>query len=319
MDTMSLLVVGSVAYDSITTTADSRTDALGGSAVYFAISSSYFSPVSLVAVVGYDFKELDRRLLESHSVDISGLEHNPGKTFRWAGSYKLEEPDSRETLDTQLNVFGNFSPKLSSIHSRSLFLFLANIDPELQIDVLNKMTSRPALVSLDTMNYWIESKKEKLITVIKAVDLLFIDETEIKSLSGEHNIAKAVRVVMNWGPSTVLVKRGEHGALLFSENSTFAVPAFPLDVVVDPTGAGDSFAGGFMGYIAKARDLSPATFRRASVVGAVMGSFAVESFSVDRLHLLSPRQISDRLKSITDMALFEPIQDHELFPGHTEQ
>jgi sugar/nucleoside kinase (ribokinase family) len=311
---MSVLVVGSVAYDSVRTPAGSRDDALGGSATFFSVSASYFTPVSIVAVVGDDFREADVKLLESHNVDISGLERRTGKTFRWSGVYGAEDLNTRETLDTQLNVFADFAPVLSPEHRRQPFLFLANIAPDLQLDVLDQMKNRPRLVALDTMNFWIEGSKESLWKVVEAVDLLFMDDGEVRSFAGEPNLVRAVERIIDNGPSAVMVKRGEHGALLFKDGMVFLAPAFPLKRVVDPTGAGDSFAGGFMGYLAANGDLSTDGFRRAAVVGSVMGSFAVESFSLERLSTLTPDEIEGRFRALTTLTRFTPLGENESLP-----
>ncbi len=311
---MSLLVVGSVAYDSVTTPAGSREDSLGGSATYFSIAGSYFAPVSVVAVVGEDFRQEHVGLLESRRVDTSGLERSSGKTFRWAGVYGTEDVNTRDTLDTQLNVFADFSPSLAREHRRQPHLFLANIHPELQLDVLRQMDSRPKVVALDTMNFWIEGSRDSLARVVEEIDILFMDIGEIRSFAREPNLVKAVRRILGMGPSTVVAKRGEHGVLLFSGDSVFAAPAFPLESVIDPTGAGDSFAGGFMGYLASSGDTSLDGLRRATVLGSVMGSFAVESFSADRLASLGQDDIDGRFRTITRMSQFAPLADDESLP-----
>ncbi|MCH8061297.1 MAG: sugar kinase [Chloroflexi bacterium] len=311
---MSVLVVGSVAYDSVSTTAGSRGDALGGSAMYFSISSSYFTPVSLVAVVGDDFLDEHIDLLKSHDVDVSGLERRHGKTFRWSGVYGAEDVNTRETLDTQLNVFADFSPKLEAKHSESPYLFLANIEPGLQLDVLNQMKSRPKVVALDTMNFWIDGNHESLKKIVELVDVVFMDEGEARTFGGEVNLVKAAKRIKAMGPSTVVVKRGEHGVLVFSGGSIFVAPAFPLETVVDPTGAGDCFAGGFMGYLASTGDTGPEGIRRAAVLGSVMGSFAVESFSADRISSLSHEEIDERFRAFADLSRFAALKDGESLP-----
>ena len=316
---MSVLVVGSVAYDSVKTPAGSQKDALGGSATYFSISSSYFTPVSLVAVVGDDFRTEDVELLESHRVDTSGLDRRSGKTFRWSGVYGAEDVNTRETLDTQLNVFADFAPSLSPGQRRQPFLFMANIDPELQLDVLNQMDGRPTLVALDTMNFWIEGKRTELTRVVEAADVLFMDESEARNFAGEANLVKTARHIRSLGPATVIIKRGEHGVLLFNEESIFAAPAFPLEAAVDPTGAGDSFAGGFVGYLAATGDLTHQGFRRAAVLGSVMGSFAVESFSADRIGSLTRQEIEARFRAITHLSQFEPLAGTETLPWRGSQ
>ena len=304
---MSILVVGSVAYDSVVTPAGSREEALGGSATYFSIASSFFTPVSVVAVVGNDFLPDHMELLKNHGVDTSGLEQLAGKSFRWSGKYSTEDVNTRLTLDTQLNVFADFSPTLRPEHRRAPYIFLANIDPDLQLDVFNQVEARPMLVALDTMNYWIEGKNSSLRRILKEIDVLFIDEGEARELAGEVNLVKAMRHIMKLGPSVAVVKRGEHGVLMFHGEWMFAAPAFPLEHVVDPTGAGDSFAGGFLGYLASSGDLSPEGFRRAAVLGSVMGSFAVESFSLDRLSSLTKADIEARFRAFTELSQFPSL------------
>ena len=311
---MSLLVVGSVAYDSVKTHAGSRDEALGGSATYFSIAGSYFAPVSLVAVVGDDFHPEHLELLKSHRVDTSGLERRPGKTFRWAGVYGEEDVNMRDTLDTQLNVFADFSPELSPAQRSQPYLFLANIDPVLQMDVLGQMSGSPKLVALDTMNFWIEGKGRDLSRVVESTDVVFMDEGEARSFAAEVNLVRAAKRILSQGPSVLVVKRGEHGVLLFKQGSMFAAPAFPLESVVDPTGAGDSFAGGFMGYLAATGDLSDDGFRRAAILGSVMASFTVESFSADRLGSLTRHDVEMRFRAITDLSRFGLLTEGESLP-----
>ena len=300
---MSLLVVGSVAYDTVSTPYGRRESALGGSATYFSIAASYFTPVSVVAVVGEDFAPRDLDLLEAKGVDTSGLERASGKTFRWAGEYS-EDLNSRETLDTQLNVFADFSPTLASRHRSAPYLFLANIHPALQLDVLRQMEPRPKFAALDTMDFWIDGSRDDLSRIVSEVDVLFMDFGEIRSFARESNVLLAARRIQNMGPRAVAAKRGEHGALLFDGSSAFAAPAFPLESPVDPTGAGDSFAGGFMGCLAASGDTGPDALKRAAMVGAVMGSFAVESFSADRLSALTRDEIACRFRQLADMTRF---------------
>ena len=315
---MSILVVGSVAYDTVQTSLGSRQDALGGSATYFAISGSYFAPVGIVAVVGDDFRQEDMALLRTHRVDTSGLKTSPGKTFRWAGEYSQEDVNSRRTLDTQLNVFADFEPELAPEQKRQPYLFLANIDPELQLKVLRQMEERPRLVAADTMNFWIDGKREALTEVVRAVDVLFMDENEVRLFAAPHiesvNVVKAARYILSLGPRMVMVKRGEHGVMQFMRDSMFAAPAYPLESVVDPTGAGDSFAGGFMGYLAATEDLSPQAFRRATVLGSVMGSFAVESFSLERLRVLTRPELTTRFREFTQLSQFDSLKEGETLP-----
>ena len=305
---MSILVVGSVAYDSVVTPAGSRDDALGGSATFFSVSASYFTKVRVVAIVGSDFKDEHVQLLMDHGVDVTGIERAEGKTFRWSGVYSTEDVDARRTLETSLNVFADFAPKLRPEDRGAEFLFLANIDPDLQLDVLGQMDSRPKLVALDTMNFWIERKNSSLRRVLADVDMVFIDEGEAREFASEFNLVKCARQISELGPSIVVIKRGEHGAMLFHSGSVFAVTAFPLENAVDPTGAGDSFAGGVMGYLASTGDLSPGGLRRAIAAGSVMGSFAVESFSVDRVASLEPPEIDDRFRAFTELSRFEPLE-----------
>ena len=311
---MSLLVVGSVAYDSVVTPLGNRDNSLGGSAMYFSMASSYFTDPSIVAVVGDDFAAADAAVMESHGVDTSGLERKRGRTFRWAGAYGDEDVNTRETLDTQLNVFADFSPSLSPEHRRADFLFLANIDPDLQLDVLNQMDARPRLVALDTMNFWIEGKRDALTRVVEAVDVVLMDEGEARSYAQQPNLVSAARRIHDIGPETVIVKRGEHGALMFNGGTPFAAPAIPLAKVVDPTGAGDCFAGGFMGYLGATGDLTDAGFRRAAALGSVMGSFAVESFSADRVASLTREDIEDRFGKFSQLLHLPPLVDGEALP-----
>ena len=313
---MSILVVGSVAYDSVITPAGRREDSLGGSATYFSVSGGRFAQVHMVAVVGEDFKEDHLTLLRHHQLDLSGLTTLPGKTFRWAAEYHMEDVNSRTTLDTQLNVFVDFRPELDNNHRRQPYLFLANIDPELQLNVLEQMEERPKLVAIDTMNLWIDTKPEALTEVIKRVDVVFMDENEVRMFAGPHiagnSVMKAAHYLLSLGPRMAVVKRGEHGVVQFTRDSVFAAPAFPVESVVDPTGAGDSFAGGFMGYLAYSNDLSDRGFRRASVLGSVMGSFAVEDFSVDRLHKLNRAETTARFRALSDMIRFDPLEEAEV-------
>ena len=311
---MTVLVVGSVAYDSVETPAGSREDALGGSATFFSVTCSKFAPVSLVGVVGEDFRDSDVELLRSHEVDISGLERAEGRTFRWSGVYGPEDVNIRRTLDTQLNVFGDFAPSLSEAHRKEPYLFLANIAPSLQLDVLQQMGGRPKLVALDTMNFWIEGSGAELREVVRQVDVVFMDENETRSFTDSTNLMQAAGVMHSMGPRTVVVKRGEHGAILFHDGQPFLTPAVPLDRVIDPTGAGDTFAGGFMGYLAATDDLSDQGFRRAAVTGSVMGSFVVEGFSLERLANATSEEIETRFRRLSALTRFEPLTDDESLP-----
>lgn len=293
---MSLLVVGSVAFDSVATPFGQVDEVLGGSGTYFSTSASFFTEVRLVAVVGEDFPAQHRSFLESRKIDLAGLQTAPGATFRWKGKYGFDLNEA-QTLETHLNVFSTFKPELPEAYRESDFVFLANIDPELQLEVL-KQVRRPQLVACDTMNYWIEGKREALLKTLPYVDILIINEAETRQLAGEPNLLKAARAVLAMGPKTLIVKRGEYGVLLVSEHTIFAAPAFPLESVYDPTGAGDTFAGGFMGYLAATRNLSEASVRKATVFGSVMASFVVEDFSLERMRSLVYEDIVERYRKV---------------------
>ena len=300
---MSILVVGSVAFDSVTTPFGEADDVLGGSASYFSTSASFFTDVQLVAVIGEDFPSQHIDFLNSRNIDLSGLQTSPGKTFRWKGRYEYDLNEAH-TLDTQLNVFESFKPQLPENFRDAEYVFLANIDPELQLEVLQQVRN-PKFIACDTMNFWIDGKREELIRTLGKVDILIINEAEVRQLAEEPNLIKAAQIVRGFGPRTLVVKRGEYGILMFSEGSIFAAPAYPLDEVFDPTGAGDTFAGGFVGYLAATRNMDEANMRKATVFGTVMASFTVEKFSLDRLKELDHRDISDRyrkIKLLTDFA-----------------
>jgi sugar/nucleoside kinase (ribokinase family) len=302
----SLLVVGSVGLDTVETRGGRRVDVLGGAASYFSVAASFLAPPRLTAVVGTDFPAEHTALLERHAVDLAGLERAPGKTFRWSGRYS---PDfnTRTTLDTQLNVFQSFRPKLPAGWRDSAFVFLANIDPELQLDVLEQV-NKPRFVACDTMNFWIEGKREALLRLLARVDMLLLNDEEARQLSGESNLPAAARAIRGLGPRAVVVKRGDAGALLFHEGGVFAAPAFPLEAVVDPTGAGDSFAGGFMGWLARAGGTSPADIRTAMILGSVLASYCVEDFSLDRFRSLDLSAIRERFAAFVDLVHFEKIK-----------
>ena len=296
-----LLVVGSVAFDSVQTPFGKVQEALGGSATYFSYCASFFTRVRLVAAVGEDFPEQHRRFLQDRGVDIGDLVTVPGgRTFRWTGEYGYDLNEAK-TLDTQLNVLADFRPALGSDARRAPFLFLANIDPELQLDVVKQMAARPKLIALDTMNFWIQGKREALLRVLGQVDVVTINEGETRQLAGEANLIKAARVIQGMGPRTVVVKRGEYGALMLAEEGFFVVPAYPLESVYDPTGAGDTFAGGFIGYLAAQDAVDAATVRRGLVYGSVMASFTVEDFSLNRLARLKPPEIAERYTAFREL------------------
>jgi sugar/nucleoside kinase (ribokinase family) len=299
-----LVVVGSVALDTVKTPFGHVNEALGGSATYFSYAASFFSPVHVVAAVGDDFPGEHLELLRARGVDLQSLEVMPGKkTFRWTGEYGFDL-NERTTLDVQLNVFTEFKPALPASLRRTRFLFLANIDPELQLDVL-RQTERPLLTALDTMNFWIEGKREALLRVLREVDVLVINDSEARMLAGEPNLIKAARAIVALGPRVVVIKRGEYGAVLVSAGEFFFTPAYPLESVFDPTGAGDTFAGGFMGYLAQRGVTDAASVRRAMVFGSVMASFVVEEFSLDRLRRLSSDEIQERYAAFQAMVTCE--------------
>jgi sugar/nucleoside kinase (ribokinase family) len=301
---MSLLVVGSVAFDAIETPHGSVPRTLGGAASYFALAASNFTPVRLVGVVGDDFGKQDEQILRRRHIDLEGLERAPGKTFFWAGRYN-QNMNERTTLVTELNVFANFNPKLPESYRDSPYVFLANIDPTLQRSVLQQACRKPKLVALDTMNYWIERTPAELRETLKQTQILMINDDETRQITGEHNLLRAAKHIFKMGPKTLVIKRGEHGALMVHNRFLFSVPAFPLEEVHDPTGAGDSFAGGFMGYLASAGSISDESLKRAMVYGSVVGSFTVERFGVDRLKTLTRREIDARAKLFSRLTAFK--------------
>ena len=299
---MSILVVGSVALDSVETPFGKEDNILGGSATYFSTSASFFTDVNLVAVVGDDFPQEHVDFLGSRDIDLRGLARVSGKTFRWKGKYGYDLNEA-QTLETDLNVFADFKPRIPEEYAATDYLFLANIDPELQMEVLNQV-ARPRIVACDTMNFWISSKQEALKKVLERVDILIINEGEARQLSGEANLVKAARKVLSLGAKTLIIKRGEYGVLMFNGSSIFAVPAYPLEEVFDPTGAGDTFAGGFMGYLANTGDISEDGIRQAIIFGSVMASFNVEDFSLNRLKRLDYREIEERYRAFKAMTHF---------------
>ncbi|HKV42261.1 MAG TPA: PfkB family carbohydrate kinase [Blastocatellia bacterium] len=299
---MSILVVGSVAFDSVQTPFGERNHVLGGAATYFSVAASFFAEVQLVAVVGDDFGPEQEQVFIDREIDISGLERVKGQqSFHWSGRYGYDL-NVAETLDTQLNVFAGFSPKLPKTYRNADYLFLANIQPGLQRLVREQVGAR--IVAADTMNYWIESARPELLETLKNVDILIINESEARELSGEPNLVRAARHILTLGPNRLVVKRGEYGAVMFTGSSYFATPAFPLEDVFDPTGAGDSFAGGFMGYLAATHATDEAGMRRAMVYGSTMASFNVEEFSCDRMKRLSYEEIDARFKEFKAITAF---------------
>lgn len=296
---MSLLVVGSVALDSIFTPFGQTADALGGSAVYFSVAASLLHPVRVVGVVGSDYPVAALEKLSARGIDWSGVEHTQGESFRWKGKYSYDL-QSRETLETRLGVFASFEPKLPPAWQDAKYIFLGNIDPVLQLNVLAQMKS-PKLVVCDTMNYWIQSKKADLLALMEQVDMLLVNDGEARELSGDWNIHRAGKWILARGPKRVVIKQGEHGALLIEPDRTFYVPAYPLEEVFDPTGAGDAFAGGFMGYLARVDSVAPEQLRRAMVYGAAMGSFAVQGFGIKGFEDVDYDAVRRRVETFVDL------------------
>ncbi|HWP46892.1 MAG TPA: PfkB family carbohydrate kinase [Candidatus Limnocylindrales bacterium] len=329
---MSLLVVGTVALDTVKTPFGEVEEVLGGSATYFSVAASYFTEVHLVTVVGEDFPAEYMELLQRHRIDLKGLQREKGKTFRWKGQYDYDLNEAH-TLDTQLNVLQTFKPQIPEEYRKIEYVFLANIDPDLQRDVLHQI-ERPKLVACDTMNFWIAGKPEALKRTLQEVDILIINDAETRQLAQEPNIVKAARKILSWGPHTLIIKRGEYGVLMFKRNegmgkqekgrgeerensspstplfslsSVFAAPAYPLESVFDPTGAGDSFAGGFMGYLSKVNRIDEASLRQAIIFGSTIASFNVEDFSLKRLDKLSEEEIITRFREFKALVDFEHL------------
>ena len=298
---MGLLVVGSLGLDTVETPFDKVVDALGGSATYISLAASYFAgPVQLVGVVGSDFPKKYLDILESHEVDLEGLQIiDGGKTFRWSGKYHYDL-NVRDTLFTELNVFQSFDPKIPERFKKSKYICLGNIDPVLQIKVLDQLEN-PQFVVCDTMNYWIERRKDELLKLLKKVDVLIINDSEARLLADEPNLIKSANIIRAMGPQNLIIKKGEHGAMLFTDGTIFSAPAYPLEMIFDPTGAGDSFAGGLIGYLYKTLDLSPENLKRAIIYGSSMASFCVEQFSTRGLEKLSYLLIKDRYRSFMNL------------------
>ena len=299
---MSLLVVGSIAYDTVETPFGKVEDSLGGSALYFSAAASLFGSVNVVGVVGSDFDASKISFLKKRGVNLDGLYMESGKTFRWGGRY-YEDMNKRETLFTYLNVFERFQPRIPEEYRHSEYVFLANIDPELQLKVLEQI-QKPKLVVLDTMNFWINGKRAQLQTVLKRSDIIVVNDEEAREITGEFNLIKAIRRIVEYGPKSVIVKKGEHGAMLYQDGKFFFAPAFPLEKVIDPTGAGDSFAGGFMGYLAKADKTDFATLKKAIIYGSTIASFNVEDFSFNRLKTLTMEEIEKRVELFKKLTAF---------------
>ncbi len=301
-----LLVIGTVAYDSIETPFGKVDNVLGGSALHFTNAASFFTDVGIVATVGKDFALQDIDFLKSRNVDLSGLRIDEGNTFRWEGKYGYDL-NQAVTLKTELNVIESFKPVLPEDFGDADFIFLANIDPVLQSSVIDQIRKPSAVVVLDTMNFWIENKLKELIDVIKRVDMLVINEAELREISKEYNLVKGARKIMAYGPSCIVIKRGEYGVLMMNREEVFLAPAFPLEEVFDPTGAGDTFAGGFMGYIANIGNTLPETLKQAIIMGTVMASFNVEDFSINRLKSLDYKEISKRYSAFKQCLQFGDI------------
>jgi sugar/nucleoside kinase (ribokinase family) len=302
---MSILVVGSLAFDDIETPFGRSDNTLGGSSTYIALSASYFTDdVQMVGVVGSDFEEQHFKLLHSRNIDTRGIQVvDNGRTFRWAGRYHYDM-NTRDTLDTQLNVFAEFDPHIPHQYQQSQFICLGNIDPELQVKVLDQIR-QPKLVVCDTMNFWIEGKPAELKKTLERVDVFIINDSEARILSGDPNLIRSARIIRNMGPKTLIIKKGEHGALLFTENGIFAAPAYPLESIFDPTGAGDTFAGGFIGHLARYGDHSEIEMRKAVLYGSAMASFCVEKFGTEKIADLDLLEIEDRYQSFLELSKIE--------------
>ncbi len=302
---MPILVVGSVAYDTVENPYGRAERVLGGSASFFSVAASFFAPVRLVAVIGEDFGEEQLAAFRDRPIDLEGLERTEGKTFFWEGKYS-RDLNSRDTLRTDLNVFEFFDPKIPASYRSSEAVFLGNIDPVLQRRVLEQV-EKPKMVACDTMNFWIDGKPKELEETLRQVQVLLINDAEARDLSGEWNLVKAARAIREMGPDTLVVKKGEHGVLMFTEEGAFSAPAYPLENVFDPTGAGDTFAGGFLGYLASCGDQDDAALRRAVVMGSALASFCCEAFSLDRLLTLTREEIDERYRRFQDLTRFDSL------------
>ncbi|MEN6521875.1 MAG: PfkB family carbohydrate kinase [Armatimonadota bacterium] len=301
-----LLIVGSVALDSVKTPLGQVDNALGGAAVYSSVAASFFAPAMVVGVVGEDFPKSHIDFLTSRGIDTAGIQVKPGKSFRWGGSYEFDLNQAR-TLFTELNVFADFKPVIPEAYRSAEFVFLANIDPDLQLQVLDQVKN-PKFVACDTMNFWIENKKDSLLEVLKRVNLSFMNDAEARQLIGTGSLVKAASEIQKLGPKTVVIKKGEHGAMMFNGNNMcFIAPSYPLEEVVDPTGAGDSFAGGFLGYLAHTGGISDRNIRKAIICGSTIASYNVEGFSLNRMKELTQQDISDRYNEFSELVLFEPL------------
>ncbi|MBI3948136.1 MAG: sugar kinase [Armatimonadetes bacterium] len=301
-----VLIVGSVALDTVETPLGREENALGGAAVYASVAASLFAPVNLVGVVGADFPREHLSFLTARGIDLRGLQVVEGRTFRWSGSYDYDL-NQAHTRSTELNVFEDFHPRLPDTYRDAGFVFLANIDPDLQLEVLAQVRS-PRLVVCDTMNFWIEGKPNQLREVIRRADIVFMNDAEARQFCGTFSLPRAARELMALGPTAVIIKKGEHGALLFTRASHFSAPSYPMEQVVDPTGAGDTFAGGFVGYVAGTGDISEGSLRKATVYGSVVASLNIEDFSINRLRRLTPEDVSRRYAEFKSIAFFEAME-----------
>ena len=299
----SVLVVGSVAYDSVETVHGKRDEMLGGSAIFFSTAASFFAPVKVVAVVGEDFKDEDLHFLKNRDVNFSGLQKEAGKTFRWGGVYS-EDFSNRETLFTHLNVFEQFNPVIPEDLRQAPYVFLANIQPELQLNVLSQM-QKPKFIALDTMNFWIDRTLDQLLEVLAKVDGLIINDEEARMITKENNLILAMQKIIKLGPKVLIVKKGEHGAVLLNQAGFFYLPAFPVENLIDPTGAGDTFAGGFMGYLANKDNLKDQTLRNAIVFGSALASYNVEGFGVEKLKEITKEEVLTRYQQFKNLTHFE--------------
>ncbi|MCL6634097.1 MAG: hypothetical protein K6T63_15915, partial [Alicyclobacillus herbarius] len=308
----SVLIVGSVAIDSVKTPLGEVDNVLGGAAVYSSVAARFFAPVGIVAVAGEDFPREHLEFLRMRGVDLRGLQIRPGKTFRWKGFYDYDV-NQAHSLETHLNVFEQFHPTIPDAYREAAYVFLANIDPELQLEVLQQVR-RPKLTLCDTMNFWIERKPEALVEVLKRVDVACMNDAEARQLCGTFSLVKAAREIMSFGPRVVVIKKGEYGCVMFTPTTYFAVPAYPLEEVRDPTGAGDSFAGGFIGYLAAVADLSPEALKQAVVHGSVVASFTVEDFGVNRLRDLDRQRIAERYRQLR---VFTDFGEDRCWPSST--
>ena len=302
---MTVLIVGTIGLDTIETPFGKKEEVVGGSSVHASIATSFHSPAAIVGVVGKDFPKKHLEFLNKHGVDTSGVQISEENTFRWSGYYEYDM-NQAHTRDTKLNVYSHFDPKIPEELRKSEYVFLANLNPELQLKVIEQLKN-PKLIAMDTMNFWIENKKEALKEVIKRVDFVLMNEGELGQFMQTPNIPSAASQLLKLGAKAAIIKKGEHGALLFKEGDHFSAPSYPQDVLRDPTGAGDSFAGGFIGHLAKSGDLSPANIRRAIIIGSVMASFNVEDFSLDRMKRLKPEEIIERFNEFKRFSEFEAL------------